>query len=884
MCSLTLTFRHSFRCFCILASLMISAFNVYANDFPAGFAAMEIEAKWDADATTFATIVAAFPHNGTKYGYDLEVRWNGRPRRYVDRYFDSADLDLFGAQHVFRHRQRSQTTTSVTSGDSFAVLGSTNWDLLNWQKVQYKSTPTRLAAVWFRTEQGGEEVNNSQVNSALGGVAPRPPYTAADDPIALLLGDHPGFDFSNREEVLVVTQYRYRVEFKDPVTGVALYELSMDKIVTARPGQAEETSFGVELEILPDVGITQGGVERLFELMQLMENEFILTRATTGKGDTVVEDSAFPIMRLDDPLLNFKQVETGFAFTKPLVIYNDGYARLDVSLEFQPNADLAHWPTAAPISNLEVDIGDSPLIVEQVYEPQDVGVHSVLLTVATNDPNVSMQTVTLMGVGTSPTPIDSVLVLDRSGSMDDPAGERQKIQVMRDAADLYIHLLRPALGNSGESDSIGFVKYNDSNSVYLPLDSVDDPSVAGSHMATAENQLSDSALTDANRLLPDDATGIGGAMNTAAGMFAPPSSDRRHVMVVLTDGIENRSPFIGDVIGPIQANDSSLSLYSVGLGDDYEADKLQSITNVGDGGYHQVSADLSGLSIFDLENFYFKIFSHATDMDLNVDPTFFVPVSGADPVIVDSARVTSSDRQAVFLLLESPVLREFYTLELIAPTGQVVKKDLLIAGRKVEHVQRHTYTVYKVALPDPRKTKEYLGDWKVQLTPKGNWDPRALNRLVDQKNSFVGLLDLNPKAGLVPIGFSSAVKSNYRMSVAANASNYKPGSEIRLVAQLTDRGVPVVSARVSVVVDIPRSGKLAMQLYDDGTHGDAIARDGSWTNIFQKTDANGTYRFLFRSQGRNAAGEMVAREADRYVSLIRSPREPVDCKKGGKGC
>lgn len=835
-----------------------------ATEFPSGWATMEIEAKWDTTEPTFNSIITAFPDGGSKYGYDLNVRWGGVPRRYTDVYYDNPASDLFNALHMIRHRQRHETGGVIAITDTFADLDSAGWPTLNWEKVQYKSTPTRLAAVWFRTEQGDAQLTPTQVTDTLAGNAPTPPYTATDNPVDLLLGDHPGFDFSALIEVLGVVQYRYRVEFLDPVSGDALYELSLDKIVTTPSGSPSIESYSVELEALKSGSHVESSIDQLLALMLILEEEFGLTRATQSKGGVEVADTAEPEMRLEATTLDYGQVEMGFAFTKAIVVYNDGYAPLNVTVTNQSAADpdSDQWEVNEHTTSIEVPVGSEPLTVLEVFEPLAEGTYSIEFLVAGDDPAYPQQVVSLIGEAVSPTSIDSVLVLDRSGSMGETAGERRKIDAMRDAADLYAHLLRPDDG-SGAGDKIGLVKYNASNSTYLGLDFVDDPDTAGSHMEDLEDKLSDAALADSARLLPQGATGIGGAMETAAAMFPLPAGERRHVMVVLSDGEENQVPEIGDVVDPIQAANADLSMYSVGVGDDFEEDKLQLITNVGNG-YHQVSGDLSGLDVFDLETFYFKIFANAVGLELIVDPTVAVPVGGNQPVIAHRARVTSSDRSATFVILDSPVLRDFYQLELVAPNGLVMGPGVLAAESTVHYLQRQTYTICKVILPDPTASPELLGDWVVRLTPRG-WDPDKLGSRLHEERRVVGWVRHRPNLALAPVGFAAAVASNYRMNVQVTAQSYAPGSAVLLTAALTDRGWPMAGGRIEVDVTAP-----------DGTVVQRIPLRpqgaGTWVGEFSATGAPGSYGFLFRSRGRNGFGEVVPREASRVVTLMPPKR------------
>lgn len=844
-----------------------------ATKFPNGWATMEIEAKWDATEATFNSIITAFPDGGSKYGYNLNVRWGGVPRRYTDVYYDNPASDLFSALHVIRHRQRHRTLSTVAITDSFANLDSAGWPTLNWHKVQYKSTPTRLAAVWFRTEQGDAELTTVQVTSTLAGTAPTPPYTATDNPVDLLLGDHPGFDFSQLTEVLDVVQYRYRVEFLDPGSGDPLYELSLDKVVTTAPGTSPVYSYSIELEALKAGSHVESSIDRLLALMLLLEEEFGLTRATQSKGGVHIDDTAEPEMRLETTTLDYRMVEIGFAYTKAIVVYNDGYAPLNVTVTNQSTGDpdAAQWVILEHTTPIEVPVGPVPLTVIEVFEPDAVGSYSIEFLVAGDDPAYLQQTVTLIGEGVSPTPIDSVLVLDRSGSMDESAGERRKIDAMRDAADLYAHLLRQDAGG-GTGDRIGLVKYNDNNSTYLELKLVDDPSTPGSHMEELESKLSDAALADGARLMPQGATWIGGAMQTAAGLFSVPAGDRRHVMVVLTDGKENQTPGIADVVGPIQVANADLSMYSVGVGDNFDEDKLQLITNAGNG-YHQVSGDLSGLRIFDLEMFYFKIFASAAGMDLAADPTVAVPLGGDQPIVVHRARVTSSDRSAIFIILDSPVLRNFYDLELIAPNGQVMGPGVLAGGSTVHYLQRQTYTICKVILPNAATNAELLGDWVLRLTQRG-WNADKLAAHLRDERHVLGWVREHPKKALAPVGFAAAVASNYRMRVQVTAPSYTPGSRVLLMATLTDQGWPTAGGKVQVDVTAP-DGTLVqtIQLRHDG--------NSTWVGEFILTQAPGSYRFLFRSRGRNGFGEAVPREASRVVTLMPPARDSLPATHAG---
>lgn len=583
--------------------------------------------------------------------------------------------------------------------------------------------------------------------------------------------------------------------------------------------------------------------------------------------------SPSPMLRVDS-VLDFKEVELGFAFKKAVVIHNDGDAALTVSATITtPASDPMRdqWSELNEITPVIIQPGGAPVVLQQVYEPDALGDHSIQMQVSSDDPSTPTQNITFTGSGVAPIPLDTVLVLDRSGSMKDPAGDRKKIDAMRDAAMLYTDLLREDVGGTGTGDKLGFVKYNDSNSVYMALDLITN----AKKNAIEADQLSNSALTQSNKLKPEGTTGIGGAMQTAAGQVGGALTDRKQVMVVLTDGIENEKPYISEVLGGIESGNDNLQLYSVGLGFDIEPTKLQNITNMGTGGYHQVSGELTEENLFDLETFYFKIFANATGMDLVVDPTHAISLLTPDPIIVDTATIISSDRHANFLVLDDPVLRAFYDLEFVSPTGVILKPGASVGGIPIQEMSRHTYKVYRVVFPDLSQETEYVGNWILRLTPNGKWSREAVkNALAESSIQHSGYI--SPYSGLVPIGFAAAVASNYQLDVQLMPSSYLPGADVRMTGSLSDRGWPAVQGKIDVTITSPNDTAYQLALYDDGTHGDSEAHDGTWTNHFQQTGVAGVYKFLFQSIGQNERGELAPREASRYLTLQQPEGNPRD--------
>lgn len=625
----------------------------------------------------------------------------------------------------------------------------------------------------------------------------------------------------------------------------------------------------------------------------------------------------------DARLLDYGDVELGFTFHKAIVVFNDGDADLNVSVaDLCPPAtpacgsDATHnkWVvrqldtrTVTPGHNTEFRMDYRP--TAPVSATADA--INVRVTGVNTVPANQIVDVALKGHGVAPIPIDSVLVLDRSGSMAATVGLRKKIEALQTAASIYVELLRPDPGD-GTSDRVALVRYNNTNDEYLTLSFLQDPSgpplPAGTvTRADALDRLSPAAIAVMGPLEPNGSTWIGGAMQRGSAMLPPgavPASERKQAMIVLTDGQENVHPHADVVLGGIHSDHPNLKIYSIGLGRDtgappeINAHVLQTITNVTNG-YHQVVGDLSGINRFQLESFYFKIFTDVAGLGTVVDPTVSVKVAGSSPIVVQRAQIVSSDHSVLFMVLDDPTLRSFYQLQIVTPGGEVLTDATTAGGLAVQRQRRNNYDLYKVVFPDESQAANYAGEWQLRLVPSGTWSPQAVSDALqcEQIGFHVPAAPvlpplafafaqsskprdtpcrrlqqhpdaIDPRNADVPVGFAAAVGSDYRMFVGVRSSHLLPTADVKLTASLTDRRAPAPNGAVTVDVTTPLGTQLAgVPLFDDGTHGDDVAGDGTWTTHFIQTLESGTYKFFFRGRGRNERGELAPREEVRYLTL-----------------
>ncbi len=123
---------------------------------------------------------------------------------------------------------------------------------------------------------------------------------------------------------------------------------------------------------------------------------------------------------------------------------------------------------------------------------------------------------------------DVMIVFDRSGSMSLDAGTgKTKIEEARDAASLFIQLIRPDTGNRA-----GLVSFSTTPSVPFPIDDVD--------AANKQDLIGDAPFITGivGALTPGGATTIGGGLDAAHQQFPVQLNNLRSILL-MTDGLQN---------------------------------------------------------------------------------------------------------------------------------------------------------------------------------------------------------------------------------------------------------------------------------------------------------------------------------------------------------
>lgn len=394
----------------------------------------------------------------------------------------------------------------------------------------------------------------------------------------------------------------------------------------------------------------------------------------------------------------------------------------------------------------------------------------------------------------------------------------------------------------------------------------------------------------------------------------------KQAIVLLSDGYHNCPSTVNPTDSTVttlinQLTTQGVRVYSIGFGRPGEVDPLlAALANNTSGSFYDVTQDTS----FDPVNWdpqtalqatYKAILINYLDLQPITDP--FGTIKAGQQHSHQSLITSHADKVSFFLSWASATAGQL-GLIVRAADGQSVPQSG--AG-----IQRHTgdthvlLTVDKTFLQQPGK----IGDspWTLEINAN----------------------DLSTEQ--VKYQYSVFSASSLKMSPQVKAAKFTTGVNLTLSAAITLAGQPVTGlSEVKVRVNRPSEGlgnwyaahkvtraeldKIpmqintetlpmnfrkaryliehrkvafparqdagALQLYDDGTHGDARADDGIYTITYNDTSKEGNYVFHFSAAGSTADGSSFTREGEMHrhlkavFSLVHSDIKLIDLgSKGG---
>lgn len=282
----------------------------------------------------------------------------------------------------------------------------------------------------------------------------------------------------------------------------------------------------------------------------------------------------------------------------------------------------------------------------------------------------------------APSPLDVMIVFDKSGSMGSsaPPSGRTKLQEAQDAASLFVSLVR-----EGAGDRLGLVPFSSLAGPVSPLAAAAaaKPALVGPPPFTS-GQIG--AIT------PGGATSIGAGIG-AAQLAIGAGSNR--AILLLTDGLQNTPPMISDV----EPSLGSTKLNVIGFGSDADIDAPLLNHLARNHGGHFTRA-LDGVA---LKKFFGFAFGNIFESGALIDPDHLLQASQAvSPP--HTFMVCGEERITVVLGWDDPSTP--LQLNVFTPSGQP------IGSRKLQPVRGRTWVFWRISLPHQG---ERDGQWSLTV-------------------------------------------------------------------------------------------------------------------------------------------------------------------------
>jgi hypothetical protein len=446
------------------------------------------------------------------------------------------------------------------------------------------------------------------------------------------------------------------------------------------------------------------------------------------------------------------------------------------------------------------------------------------------------------------------MVLDQSGSMDDPAGTSglTRLEVLKDSAKVFATLIQ---NNNG----LGIIRFD--QDAYPP----NDPTFGGMPITKI---LSDAERNAAQTVI--NAHGAHGATSVGDGLIMghsqivalPAGSYDNTAVLLLTDGIENQAETIASAIGS-GAVDSRT--FAIGLGNEFQVNTgaLNSITG-STGGNLLLSGILTDGTddSFRVKKFFLQILAAVTNTSIVRDPVGYINAGTKIkiPFLLSEADINSR----VILLTDFPVVK----LSVETPDGRVID-EANAGGFAVTFKTSGNTKTASFNLPIAFQAKEIqAGTWNAILEIDAALFKRTISVLRDKNPAAAA--NLQGKGARYCVSMHSF--SNLRMNASVSQNTYDPGAILTLRATLKEYSLPV-EKRAAVNVHLE---------YPDHSHG-VLPLAEIQPGVFQATMAAnmpGIYRFTTEAKGVTYRGAAFTREqilnAAVFRGILDTPGLPTD--------
>lgn len=500
-------------------------------------------------------------------------------------------------------------------------------------------------------------------------------------------------------------------------------------------------------------------------------------------------------------------------------------------------------------NNFNVTIGGLAATVVTVYEDEDNQRYLLEVVppkVSTNGVYDLKVAATMEGevvVGTMPDAVyyadacfvDVSVVLDRSGSMD-KFGYTEKAKL---AANQFIDFMQTG-------DQLAVASFATAAGIDLSMTKVN----------SATKTL---AKNEVNSLISRGFTTIGGGLQVGQneilnkGISSHPDS-----IVLLSDGKENRPPFVANVLPSVKNNGTVV--HTIALGPESDQALLLDLATQTGGTYHFAPTENQLSHVYNLISNEVACQQAQQQDVLDEDD---VMSEGDD---VEHEIEVDDDLTEITISILWTNISSLFNFVLVKPDGTVIDPSAALTNGDIEFVVGQTYAFYRI-------TGDSLtnGTWKIRI-----------------KGTTITIDDETVSS--VVVGKFQGVVTTMRFFLAKTV--YRVSQPIKISITLSD-DKPILGATVTTIIgpvlvgnnpndddddgDSRQVANPILQLYDDGQHGDGAANDGVYANTLDgvNTATAGGYSFRTTAAGTDNSGKAFVRTETSLVTVSQDGSTPA---------
>lgn len=508
----------------------------------------------------------------------------------------------------------------------------------------------------------------------------------------------------------------------------------------------------------------------------------------------------------------------------------------------------------------------------RVYPENVFGMDTVLITMTASDnPDQIIKECQFTHNRVGPTGV--LLVLDKSGSM----GLEGKMQAAKTASGAFIDSIAPTTYTSSgyQNNKYGVVVFNQTASIlniFPVMPGLVDFEIPG-------EWINPFAVNSLNAVQPGGFTSIGDGLRTARTIIEEQATNMRRVILLLSDGKENRFPLISSEIDSLVSD--AIRVYSIGFGHDYliDSEKLSALSQATGGQYRHID-DPDALT-----NFFMEVLAEAFDMTVSSssgpNSTGLIPVR-SNPGEFRKRHdfsVTSLEQEIIFVLSWRDPNNNL-DVRFVTPSGEISASNL---PEGVQYIHRgKAYKIFKIPVSSRIGSSGMRpGNWSAEISARpGVTEHYSFTVLSKSRTKLLAKLptseiyvgdDVLISARLMsddkPVADAkievevSEVAENFRDVIARTKTDFKAVSEIKGVAEpmsfperkgsIVYKGEPCPRKKTTILLQ-PTSAE----------------KEPGYSATLKKIKYPGNYHLTIIATWKTEGGETLTREVKRTV-LVR---------------